>query len=491
MARGLWRCGVAAMALAAGLTLGASEVRAEQWLLSGASTKGDLYEIDLDTISRTGAVARTWLRQTLAKPAKNPVNGKSYVVIIVQQYLDCQNRRSGVSELIYRDRQGRVISSTSGAVSWQDVVPGSVTESLWRIACRASEPPPEKPLLDNILDGQWLSIGLSTDKKYSMSVKLDQVQKVGDGGAYFLSRFDYIGFDVVHGFPIKHVVIANLMDCRQSKTAELGYDSYMSRTVRAESYRAPDNEISLRSIPPGSFLANSQQPICAAAATSAKDSDGQPGQTGGVGVGTAWVGDKGYLVTASHVIEGGKSIEVYSDGEKVGRAKVVADDPANDVAILKFVPERPMTLRALALAPHGAALGRSVFTLGYPAPDVLGQQVKMTAGQVSSTAGIEDDARFLQISVPIQPGNSGGPIIAWDGSVVGVVDAKLRRLSDDPESKEAPPENVNYAVKASYVRAMLEDLPDLGGYTYVKGTAGHDELVAAARRAVFMLVVTQ
>lgn len=471
-----------------------SGAHAQEWLPSASTTAGDVYDVDLSSVSRTGTIAQTWMRATLAHPVKDRASGKSYVVSITQRFDDCQNRRFQFGTAVYRDQKGAVVSQGPTGAIWQDVVPGSIAEGIWRVACRASETLPEKPLLDNITEGQWVPAGLSADKKYYFFFKLDQVVKIGDGGALVMSRSDHIGYDYLHGFPVKYQITANLVDCKGRRTALLGIDTYMSRTVRAEAYRVPESQISFQPITPGSFLANAGQQICAAAVPLPKDSD-EPAQAGGVGVGTAWVGNKGYLITASHVIEGAKSIEVYSDGEPVGKATVVADDQANDVAILKFTAGRPATLRALEITPGGVSLGRTVFTLGYPAPELLGQQVKMTAGQVSSTAGLEDDPRFLQISVPIQPGNSGGPIIGWDGAVVGIVDARLKTLGDDPDA-QAPtskdvPQNVNYAVKASYVRAMLEDLPDLGGYTYVHATADHDALVAAARKAVFMLVVTQ
>ena len=124
----------------------------------------------------------------------------------------------------------------------------------------------------------------------------------------------------------------------------------------------------------------------------------------------------------------------------------------------------------------------------YPEPGVLGQQIKMTAGQVSGTSGPRDDGRFLQISVPIQPGNSGGPVISSDGVVVGVVKSKLLRF-DDADSPA--PENVNYAVKTSYLRPMLEDLPDLGNYEAMKASPSQEQMVSDARGAVFMLVVVK
>lgn len=79
-------------------------------------------------------------------------------------------------------------------------------------------------------------------------------------------------------------------------------------------------------------------------------------------------------------------------------------------------------------------------------------------------------------------------MIAWDGSVVGVVESGLTRLGED---KDGPaPQMVNYALKASYVRPMLDDLPDLANYVAVKPVADHDQMVAEARKAVFMVVVS-
>jgi S1-C subfamily serine protease len=207
-----------------------------------------------------------------------------------------------------------------------------------------------------------------------------------------------------------------------------------------------------------------------------------------VSVGTAWATDRGYLVTAAHVVEGGKTIEVLQDGEKRGVALLIASDPDNDVAVLKYVPASPRRLRIIPMADKPAGLGKSVFTLGYPEPAVLGQRVKMTAGNVSGEAGLADDARFLQISAPIQQGNSGGPLLGYDGKAVGMVSAKLERFDNDKASLR--PENVNYAVKADYLKPLLRGLPDLGGYAPVRSRGSLEDLIAQAKDAVFMLVVT-
>jgi S1-C subfamily serine protease len=465
-----------------------SPASAEDWALVSGTPQGDEYDMDLASVSRTGDLVHTWVREIHTNPKQDPVTHKAYVKEVATWDNDCKGRRYLLGEQLHIDAVGNVVGRDP-ARSWTEVRPDSIASGVLRMACRATEPVSDKPLLDDIFAGRWVRWGQSPDGQDSLSLKLDGVGKLDEDNVVFLTRSDYHDLKIIDEFAIKYVVTAYVLNCRSQTVAYFAADTYWTAKTRAEAKRIPVNDLSLAPVPPKSYVARYSSQICSSAVEPPKESGGEA-DTSSVSAGTAWVGDKGYLVTASHVVEGGKAIQVYSDGKPVGRAKIVADDPANDIAILKLAPSRPMRLRALALAPHGAALGRSIFTLGYPAPDILGQQVKMTAGQVSSTAGIEDDTRFLQISAPIQPGNSGGPIIAWDGSVVGVVDAKLKSLGDDAGSSPAP-ENVNYAVKASYVRAMLEDLPDLGGYTYVKAAGGHDELVAAARKAVFMLVVTQ
>ena len=71
---------------------------------------------------------------------------------------------------------------------------------------------------------------------------------------------------------------------------------------------------------------------------------------------------------------------------------------------------------------------QDVFTLGYPLITLTGQEQKASFGRVNALSGIQGDIRFLQIDVPVQPGNSGGPLLSRDGRVVGVVTATLNQL---------------------------------------------------------------
>jgi S1-C subfamily serine protease len=476
---------LAALATAVIIAFGTgSAARAEDWVPAAKSTAGDLYEVDASTVGQTGSITETWVRYTPAHPVRDANAGKSFVLEIDKRYDDCQNRRYQISQVTRRDRQGNVVSTGATGLPWADVVPSSVAEGISRVTCRLTQKVEERPLLDDIMGGKWILIGPSADRTYSISVLFDRIIKLDQDHVVVLSRSDYADFDRRRGYPIKYIITANVVDCAHSRTAMYGMDAYMTASVRAEAYRAPGKPASFEPIVPGSFLASSFKQICASAVPLPKDEE-QASQPGQMFTGTAWGVSKGYLVTASHVIKDGVRIAVYSDGQPVGAARVVADDPASDIAILKLAPLKAGQLAVLSLAGHGAELGKSVFTLGYPEPDTLGQLVKMTAGEVSGTRGMADNARLLQISVPIQPGNSGGPVLGWDGSVVGMADSSI------PEFRDAPSQNVNYAVKASYVRAMLEDLPDLGNYVLVKQATSHEEMVTAARKAVFMLVVTQ
>src|SRR5262249_12376950 len=153
--------------------------------------------------------------------------------------------------------------------------------------------------------------------------------------------------------------------------------------LRVASHRVDPDQADFVTIPRGTFLARYLKDICSSARP-ITDEDLED-DAGGVASGTAWGVDKGYLATAAHVIEGGKRIDVYRDGEKIGEARVVVADQANDLAILAFIKPPAGKLKVLPLSTGPATLGRSVFTLGYPAPEVLGQAVKMTSGQINST----------------------------------------------------------------------------------------------------------
>jgi S1-C subfamily serine protease len=120
-----------------------------------------------------------------------------------------------------------------------------------------------------------------------------------------------------------------------------------------------------------------------------------------------YITEDGYLLTACHVVEHAARVAAKTE-QGMSILKLVKADPVNDVALLKAEGKFPV----LPLAPSGSVkLGESVFTIGFPNPDLQGIAPKLTKGEISSLAGMEDDSREFQISVAVQRGNSGGPVV--------------------------------------------------------------------------------
>jgi len=112
-------------------------------------------------------------------------------------------------------------------------------------------------------------------------------------------------------------------------------------------------------------------------------------------------------------------------------------------------------------------LGEAVEAFGYPLTDVLSKSGNFTLGNVSALVGIGEDSRYLQISAPVQPGNSGGPLLDQNGNLVGVVSAKLNALKLMLATNGDIPQNVNFAIKSSIATNFL----DTNGASYTQGTA--------------------
>ena len=170
-----------------------------------------------------------------------------------------------------------------------------------------------------------------------------------------------------------------------------------------------------------------------------------------------FLNETGYVATNYHVIEDAQAIEVsiVRNGEwEHHPAKVVISDKQNDLSILKIEDSnfRPLPTIPYNFTTNIKDTGSEVFTLGYPIADVMGDEVKFTDGKISSKTGIQGDVTVYQISVPIQPGNSGGPLFDSLGNLVGITSSGLNR--DYFKS-----ENVNYAIKFSYLKALIDAMP--------------------------------
>ncbi|WP_400769366.1 trypsin-like peptidase domain-containing protein [Methylosinus sporium] len=164
-----------------------------------------------------------------------------------------------------------------------------------------------------------------------------------------------------------------------------------------------------------------------------------------------FVSQNGSLVTNAHVVDGCSDAVVKLDDGTIGAARILARDTTNDLAILK-VDKTPKKVGALRV---GARLGEGIATFGYPHADILASSGNFTLGNITALSGIGDDSRFVQISAPVQSGNSGGPLLDMSGNVVGVVTSKLNALKVALNNGDLP-QNVNFAVKAAILATFLD-----------------------------------
>jgi len=140
----------------------------------------------------------------------------------------------------------------------------------------------------------------------------------------------------------------------------------------------------------------------------------------------------GVVATNAHVIEDADRIEISLHNElgtKTYTALVLLKDESNDVALLQIDDDEFKGFNSLPYSIlQSTDIGEDVFTIGFPLNSLMGDNYKVTDGIVSSNTGLKDDVRFIQISTPIQPGNSGGPLFNKDGNIVGLTTGKTDAL---------------------------------------------------------------
>lgn len=197
------------------------------------------------------------------------------------------------------------------------------------------------------------------------------------------------------------------------------------------------------------------------------------------------ISSNGIIVTNHHVVDGAKSIKVRgvkSDFSKTYNAKVLISDKNNDLALIQ-IDEHDFT--SLGTIPYTiktglAGVGEDVFVLGYPLIATMGDEIKLTNGIVSSQTGFQGDISSYQVSAPIQPGNSGGPVFDGQGNLIGIINAK-----------HVGAENATYSVKTSYLSNLTDLLPSRPNFQTFNSLKGKTltQQVQLAKEFVYIIEV--
>jgi S1-C subfamily serine protease len=167
------------------------------------------------------------------------------------------------------------------------------------------------------------------------------------------------------------------------------------------------------------------------------------------------VSANGHIVTNNHVIDGCSDLKGNLTGEAAMVLRVVSSDANNDLALLQ-APSTATFKEFARIRDRSIRSGDSVVAIGFPFHGLLTSDFTVTTGIVSSLSGMRNDSRFLQISAPVQPGNSGGPLFDTTGQIVGVVTGKLDGLRIAVATGNIP-ENINFAIKTGALRDFLDN----------------------------------
>jgi S1-C subfamily serine protease len=156
-----------------------------------------------------------------------------------------------------------------------------------------------------------------------------------------------------------------------------------------------------------------------------------------------FISTDGLILTNCHVIANSQKVNIYI-ADKEFECEVIYSNQIDDIAIIQ-VKKPIQEFLPICFSSNNLDVGEDVLALGFPLASSMGKELKMTTGIVNSMKGFKDDTRYFQFSAPIDPGNSGGPVLNKMGCLVGLT-----------SSKHTTATNAGYALKLTNI---LKDIP--------------------------------
>lgn len=236
----------------------------------------------------------------------------------------------------------------------------------------------------------------------------------------------------------------------------------------------------------GDFTKGAARPAAAAEKQASPPASGKPAKAKS---GTGFVvSGNGHIVTNHHVIDGCGDLKGNLTGEAAMALRVVSSDANNDLALLQ-APSTATFKEFARIRDRSIRSGDSVVAIGFPYRGLLSSDFTVTTGIVSSLSGMRNDSRFLQISAPVQPGNSGGPLFDTTGQIIGVVTGKLDNLRIAVATGNIP-ENINFAIKTGALRDFLDNSVVPYQTAEPKGELKTTDIAANARAYTMLISCT-
>ena len=304
--------------------------------------------------------------------------------------------------------------------------------------------------------------GATFDKVY---IDLESITQEGNfRTASFLTVYDKARVNP-KGIKLDRHIQKDGFDCSQKRFSPISTIGYLEDRQVGTSPINSDWQNTLKDIPQDNFSQKSLAMVCNAPLATAPKPNAPntalPPNNGSVnppvvskstsGTGIA-INSEGYVLTNNHVVTGCNKITVQGVNSPEGPAIIDVIDPKNDLALLKTSLNFKQVASFRSQA-RPAKLGEEIGVVGYPLVGFLSTEPKATFGQVNSVAGVKNDYTLLQISAPVQPGNSGGPVLDSAGSVIGVVVSQASMALAALVGNI--PQNVNFAIRGEIAQIFM------------------------------------
>lgn len=494
---------------------------AENWMAIGvypesvgSTLKGQTAYLDLGRVERNGDLTTFFMKSKL-----NPglISFFSYPELISKMVVNCSNKTYSEPAIqiigIKKDGEQVIVKETPASeIVFKDVGANSILENHWARFCSPKitslqttakrELRPTGTVGSGTYGENWVGFGASLGgvpgtKGQPLYLDINAVERTGVfTGIWLKTEFVSVAAAADN---IVSTIQRLIVDCGNNTFATEKIINVKRNGDRITVKDTAPKIADFKKVSPNFLGDNRWNLVCPAWGTSLEPPQPSVAQadtpsavpdpsdfTTGSGF---FVTSDGYFVTNYHVIAGAKTIALFDVNSKMHMARVVRVDKANDIAVLKAEGK----FKAIpVVTSRTAKRGQSVITVGYPHANIQGLEPKVTGGIVNSLTGLNNDARTFQISVPLQSGNSGGPLVTLDGNVIGVVSMKLSAISVLKETGDLT-QNVNYAVKSNYLTEVLIGIPGVERKLLppsIRSYKGVAELTAVVEEATALVVST-
>ena len=292
---------------------------------------------------------------------------------------------------------------------------------------------------------RWVEVGTSGVTTDKVMVDADSIQNVDEFRVTSIMTLYAAPRTNSHNILLDRHVQKMAFNCADKTAVSIVTVGYLGDKKVGNGPETIDWRLKAKPLTPDPINARVLNLVCGGQAAPAA---AKPKGTSGSGI---VVDDSGAILTNSHVVKDCKLITVKAPDSRALEATLEGVDPKNDLAILRTLERAPIGEPAHFRSPTlPAKLGESIGVVGYPLTGFLSSEPKATFGQISSVAGVNNDYTVLQISAPVQPGSSGGPVVDSGGLVIGVVVAEMIAANG------AVPQNVNFAIRGEVAQVFLE-----------------------------------